>query len=139
MGAVAISTLAGTTLLEQATLSPLIAQLQPFIEGFTLFFWATGTWWIPMLVVLGVWRYLVRGVPFSYDPLYWGCVFPLGMYAVCTYHLAHALNTPFLLPLSELFTLLALAAWLTAFAGLVDSLSHASLRTPKHPCNEPRR
>lgn len=139
MGAVAISTLAGTTLLEQATLSPLIAQLKPFIEGFTLFFWAAGTWWIPMLVVLGVWRYLVRGVPFSYDPLYWGCVFPLGMYAVCTFHLAHALNTPFLLPLSDLFTLLALAAWLTAFVGLVDSLSRAGSRTAKHPCNEARR
>jgi len=26
---------------------------QPFIGGFTLFFWATGTWWIPLLVIVG--------------------------------------------------------------------------------------
>ena len=23
----------------------------PFIKGFTLFFWATGTWWIPLLFI----------------------------------------------------------------------------------------
>jgi hypothetical protein len=38
----------------------------------SLFFWSVRIWWIPMLVVLGVWRYLIRNVPFRYDPLYWG-------------------------------------------------------------------
>jgi hypothetical protein len=28
-----------------------------------------------MLLVLGVWRYLICGVPLAYDPLYWGASF----------------------------------------------------------------
>ena len=122
MGAVAISTLAGTTLLGQSELSPIVTALVPFVKGFTLFFWAIGSWWIPMLVVLGIWRYLICGVPFAYDPLYWGGVFPLGMYSVCTYRLAEVMQAPFLMPLSRTFMIIALAAWATALLGLADSL-----------------
>ena len=129
MGAVAISTLAGTVLLEQAALSPVIADLAPFIKGFTLFFWAIGSWWIPMLLILGVWRYLIRGVSFAYDPLYWGGVFPIGMYSVCTYHLAKVIEAPFLVPLSKTFMVIALAAWAAAFAGMADSLFNGAPRT----------
>ncbi|MBM3582183.1 MAG: hypothetical protein FJX37_09500, partial [Alphaproteobacteria bacterium] len=74
-------------------------------------FWAIGIWWIPMLFVLDVWRYLIRGVPFAYDPLYWGGVFPLGMFSVCTYHLAKVLDAPFLMPLSFAFMIIAAVAW----------------------------
>jgi tellurite resistance protein TehA-like permease len=74
-----------------------------------------------MLLVLGVWRYLIRGAPFAYNPLYWGGVFPLGMYSVSTYHLAKILAAPFLLPLSQLFMIMAALAWVAAFAGLVDA------------------
>jgi len=93
----------------------------PFVTGFTLFYWAIATWWIPMLLVLGVWRYLICGVPLAYDPLYWGGVFPLGMYSVSTYHVAKILEAPFLLPLSQLFMVVAVLAWAATFAGLVDS------------------
>lgn len=121
MGAVAISTLAGATLLERSALSPLIAELGVFVKGFALFFWGVGSWWIPMLLVLGVWRYLICKVPFSYDPLYWGCVFPLGMYSVCTYRLADALHASFLTSLSTAFMIVSLAAWAAALAGMADS------------------
>src|SRR3546814_9484032 len=40
MGAVAISTLAGATLLDQAALSPIVGDLAPFVKGFPLFFLA---------------------------------------------------------------------------------------------------
>ena len=122
MGAVAISTLAGTMLLDLSALSPVVVALAPFIKGLTLLYWAVGSWWIPMLLVLGAWRYLVRRVPFTYDPLYWGGVFPLGMYSVCTYRLSQTLDATFLMPLSQAFMFAALAAWATAFVGLTESL-----------------
>jgi len=125
MGAVAISTLVGATLIEHAALSRDVAEIVPFVTGLTLFYWAIATCWIPMLLLLGVWRYLICSLPLAYDPLYWGGVFPLGMYSVCTYHLAKILVAPFLLPLSQLFMVVAVLAWLATFAGLVDSrLNH---------------
>lgn len=122
MGAVAISSLAGLTLIENAHLSPVVAEIAPFAKGFTLFFWSIGTWWIPMLFVLGLWRHLLRGMPLSYDPLYWGAVFPLGMYSVSTYHLTVVFDAPFLGALSETFLFIALAAWAATALGLLISL-----------------
>src|SRR5262249_30317759 len=121
MGAVAISTLAGATLAEYAVLSPVTSELIPFVKGFTLLFWAIAAWWIPMLVVLEIWRYLICGVPLAYDPLYWGFVFPLGMYSVATYHLTKILDAPFLMPLSQAFMIIALAAWSVTLLGFLDT------------------
>ena len=122
MGAVAISTLAGTQLIASASHSPLLVDLLPFLKGFTLFWWATATWWIPMLVILGVWRHGVRRFPLRYEPLYWGAVFPLGMYTVCTLRLTQALEVPFLAVVSQAMVWVAMAAWAAVFAGLVSSL-----------------
>jgi tellurite resistance protein TehA-like permease len=122
MGAVAISTLAGSLLALGAAGSPLVTELLPFVKGLTLLFWATATWWIPMLVILGVWRHVYRRFPLQYDPLYWGAVFPLGMYTVCTLRLADAIDVPALAGIARVGVWIALAAWTMAFAGLVQAL-----------------
>jgi tellurite resistance protein TehA-like permease len=125
MGAMAISTLAGTLLAASAPHSPLMTELLPFVKGLTLLFWATATWWIPMLVVLGVWRHLYRRVPLQYDPLYWGAVFPLGMYAVCTVRLTQMIGAPYLLVIARVFLALALGAWGLTMVGLIRRLLSA--------------
>ena len=86
-------------------------------------FLALGTWWIPMLLVLGVWRYVIKRFPLAYDPLYWGAVFPLGMYAVSKHELAAAMRLDFLAWIPRVFFWIALAAWTAAFAGLVLDLA----------------
>ncbi len=122
MGAMAISTLAGTLLIASSEFSPLLVRLTPFLLGFTMFFWATATWWIPMLLILGFWRHIYKRFPLSYNPLYWGAVFPLGMYTVCTFRLSIVAGSPFLMFIPQAFVFVALAAWGLTFIGLVLAL-----------------
>ena len=127
MGAMAISTLAGTLLIKAASGSPFLASLLSFLKGFTLLYWATATWWIPMLLILGLWRHVSRQVPLTYDPLYWGAVFPLAMYTSATYRLADAFELPALLTVSKIFLVAALTAWLLTFLGLLLCLARTFL------------
>jgi tellurite resistance protein TehA-like permease len=122
MGAMAISTLAGSLLIENASDAWFLDELLPFLRGFTISFWAAGTWWIPLLIILHVWRHFYRKFPLRYDPIYWSAVFPLGMYTVCTFEMAHAMNLGFLLPISGVFIYVALLAWATTYLGFIKSL-----------------
>jgi tellurite resistance protein TehA-like permease len=118
MGAVAITTLAGSTLILNAGGAPLLGEIVPFLKGFTLFFWTAATWWIPLLLALMVWRHAVRRHPLRYDPQFWGLVFPLGMYTTGTLRLSQALDLPFLVVIPHVFIVIALLAWLATAAGL---------------------
>ncbi len=119
MGAMAISTLAGSLLILNSQDAPFLHSIVPFMKGFTVFYWATGTWWIPMLVILGIWRHVYKRFPLRYDPLYWGAVFPLGMYAVSTFQMVHAMGFGFLDGLPWAFAWIALAAWGLTFGAYV--------------------
>jgi len=121
MGAVAISTLAGAELVEHASLSALLAEMLPFLKGGVVLFWAIASWWIPLLLVLGFWRHVMKDIALSYDTLHWGGVFPLAMYSICTFHVARIFQLPFASAVSQLFMGLATVAWATVFIGLVDS------------------
>ncbi|HKP80721.1 MAG TPA: tellurite resistance/C4-dicarboxylate transporter family protein [Pyrinomonadaceae bacterium] len=123
MGAVAITTLAGARLIIAAPGWPLLNELVPFLKGFTLFFWAAATWWIPLLLALGFWRHAYKRFPLKYDPQYWGMVFPFGMYTVCTFQLSYAINFPRLLVIPRYFIYLALAGWLATLVGLLGSMA----------------
>lgn len=122
MGAVAISTLAGSLLSNLVRSSKVMGHLYPFIEGLTIMFWATATWWIPILLILGIWRHYFNKVSISYDPLYWGLVFPFGMYSACTLQLSKTLELFFLIPISKTFIMIAICVWFTTFLGYLGKL-----------------
>jgi len=136
MGATAITTLAGSLLILHKQHFNFIMDIMPFIKGFTLFFWAAGTWWIPLLIILGMWRHLIMKVPApispnGYDPSYWGMVFPLGMYTVATFRLSQALEVPFLEQIPTYFVYIAVIAWLAVVIGFFRHLMDWAMQKPK--------
>ncbi|MGH6788959.1 MAG: tellurite resistance/C4-dicarboxylate transporter family protein [Pseudolabrys sp.] len=117
MGAAAISTNAGSVLIVSNSAVPFLHSMRAFIDGATLVIWAWATWWIPLLVLLGVWKHGIRRVPIRYTPMLWSLVFPLGMYAVASLRLSDAAGVPLLTTLSEAMVWIALAAWAATAAG----------------------
>ncbi len=125
MGAVAITVLAGSNLLLVPEDSSRLADdLAPFVAGLVLLSWAVATFWIPLMVALGVWRHVIRRVPVRYDPQYWALVFPLGMYSIATFRMADALDVDFLEVVPQVALALALVAWGCAALGLLRRLLH---------------
>ena len=118
MGAAAISTNAGSTLILSETALPFLQSMRPFIDGITLIMWAWGTWWIPLLILYGIWKHGVCRVPLAYTPMLWSLVFPLGMYALASLRLSLASDFPPLRSLSLAMVWIALAAWAATAAGL---------------------
>lgn len=116
MGAMAISTLAGSLLVANAPDAPFLRSLLPFLEGFTLLYWATATWWLPMLIALGLWRFVGRRERLGRGAFDWSMVFPLGMYSAATWQMKNALQLEFLAPVASAFCWIAVAAWLATAA-----------------------
>jgi tellurite resistance protein TehA-like permease len=121
MGAAAIATNAGSVLIITDTGIPFLQSMKPFIDGVTLILWAWATWWIPLLVLFGIWKHGVCRVPFSYTPMFWSMVFPLGMYALASLRLSLAADFAPLRTVSLAMVWIALAVWTLTAWGLVAS------------------
>ncbi|MEK7698865.1 MAG: C4-dicarboxylate ABC transporter, partial [Planctomycetota bacterium] len=109
------------------------ADLLGFTKGFTLFFWSFGTWWIPFLIIIGVWKYIYHKTPFKYSPLYWAMVFPLGMYTACTIKFSQAIQLPFVAIISTYFIYAAYLAWVFIFVHMIRSMIKAAITKQAAP------
>jgi tellurite resistance protein TehA-like permease len=102
---------------------------RPFIDGATMMLWAWATWWLPMLVIFGLWKHGANRLPVRYEPTMWSLVFPLGMYAVASARLGLAAEFPPLHWIAQIMIWVALAAWVLVLVGLarrvLGVLSHA--------------
>lgn len=132
MGAAAISTNAGSTLILTDPRMPFLLALRPFVDGTTLILWAWGTWWIPLLLIFGIWKYLVRKEPLAYHAMLWSLVFPLGMYSLATYRLSLAADFPPLQWIPRIMIWVALGAWALTMMGALAAFWKV-LRTPAQP------
>jgi tellurite resistance protein TehA-like permease len=120
MGASAICVLAGAQLLHLPP-RPIASSVDSVVSGVSVLLWAFGTWLIPVLVATGVWRHALRRVPLRYEPGLWSIVFPLGMHAVASHDLGHALRIGWLVSWGTTEAWFALAAWLAVvLAAAID-------------------
>jgi tellurite resistance protein TehA-like permease len=123
MGATAIIVLAGAGILTLPGALPAIGATAGFVKGTCFVFWSFGTWWIPLLILLGLWRHVLRQWPLTYDPALWTVVFPIGMYGVATLSFGQAVRLSFMEPLSRGALWVAVAAWLLVAAAGVARLA----------------
>jgi tellurite resistance protein TehA-like permease len=122
MGATAISVLAGARILGLPAVLPVVRAVAGFVEGFSFALWAFGTWWVPLLIVLGIWRYSRHHWPLAYEPALWSVVFPLGMYSVATLAYGQVAHLAFMVPLSRFMLWVAVAAWVMVAAAFLARL-----------------
>jgi tellurite resistance protein TehA-like permease len=125
MGAAAISTNAGSALILSPCRLAFLESMRPFIGSVTLLLWAWATWWLPLLLLLGIWKHGVSRRPVNYTPLYWSVVFPLGMYAAACVQLSLAADFHPLRSVSHVMIWIALAAWGATGTALVVTVSRS--------------
>lgn len=128
MGATAISVraAAGLLVLGSQVSSPvhsMVAEMRPFLIGISVVLWSFGSWWIPLLILFGIWRYVLRRYPRSYEPRLWSVVFPLGMYTVASWSLGKAANLHFMVTIARGWVWVGLAAWAVVLVMMVVSLA----------------
>ena len=113
MGATAISVraAAGLLVLPSRVGGFPIGELHSFVVGTSVVLWSFGTWWIPLLVLFGLWRHVVRRYPLSYEPRLWSMVFPLGMYTVASYTLGKAAGFDFMVDIARVWVFVGVVAW----------------------------
>jgi tellurite resistance protein TehA-like permease len=123
MGATAITVLAGAGILGLPARIAAVSAIAGFVKGVCFVFWSFGTWWIPLLLLLGFWRHIMRKWPLTYEPALWAVVFPVGMYSVSTLTFGKAARLTFTEPLSRGVLWVAIAAWLIVAAACVAGLA----------------
>jgi len=116
MGAAAISTLSGTILIKSMNGVAEFQTFIPFTKVFTMLFWIVGTWWIPVILFLEVWKR--TEIKVRYSAGYWSLVFPLGVYTVCTWQLSDILGLTFLKDISKVFIYPAWFAWFFTYLNM---------------------
>lgn len=125
-GATAVSVLAACHVL--ALPDPFIDLARPLLTGVAYLLWSFGTWWIPLLLVFGVWRYAVQRQPIRYEIGLWSIVFPVGMYATATGALASVTHLDLLAQVSRIATVVAGVLWLIVAVAMLTTAARSRLR-----------
>ncbi|MBS1588568.1 MAG: tellurite resistance/C4-dicarboxylate transporter family protein [Bacteroidetes bacterium] len=116
MGAASIITLAGSMFIQSLPQSNLLDSIIPSIKVATIFFWVVACWWIPLLVYLEIEK--LHHTSFRYHAGSWSFVFPLGVFTMCTWHLAQVMQIPYLKLIPEKTIFLAWIAWIVVFIAM---------------------
>lgn len=113
-GALAISTLAIAEITLAASRIHVLGGGGAVLQDVTIALWAAAVAWLPVLLAGELLEPRL-----SYHSNRWATVFPLGMYAVCSYATSQAVGLAALRTLAQAFTWIALVAWALAWLGLI--------------------
>jgi len=127
-GAMAITCLAGARLVPVLSAIPGLDAFASLAAALSAGAWGIASFWIPALVLLGLWRHLAGKFPVRYGVEYWSMVFPLGMYSVCTQALFGLFPFSSFALVSDIFLFVALGVWCFVVAGLGRFLWNKVLR-----------
>lgn len=120
MGAVAITVVAGSKIVEMAS-TPVLDATSGLIGGLSVLGWAWATWLIPVLFAVGLWRHWYHRIPLRYEATWWSIVFPLGMYAVAGMLVGRADALPIVEAIGSSWLWVGAAAWLFASVQMARS------------------
>ena len=137
-GAAAITTFAALVLSDAIKGDILFSGFYPVVYGIAFLFWATASFWIPIVFMMEVWRYVIKRSPLKYTAAFWSMVFPLGMYCVCTHKLAETISLPGLQNISKIFLYLSWLAWLGTLIGLFIYLVRIIIKSSAEKDLEPK-
>lgn len=118
MGAAAITSLSGSTLV-QTPAAAIYPELMSVSKAVALAAWIIATWWIPLLIMLEVWRHFYKKIPFNYFPVNWDMIFTVGMYTASSFQLAHLFRSQLLLIIAHIVIYIALLVWLVTFISML--------------------
>src|SRR5699024_6319033 len=139
MGALAISIVAGSRLLELES-TPILDATRLLVSSSSALLWAFATWLIPSFVLAGAWRHFIHRVPMTYSAGLWSMVFPLGMYSVASIYLGRSDRVPPIEWIGQHWFWVGLVVWAIVFSAMVASFVRpARDRCPPSPSTAPRR
>ncbi len=133
MGATAISVLAGSRILLLPDDLPIMVTSGAFVSGMSFLLWALGLWWIPLLVIFGIWRHGVRRAPLKYETGLWSIVFPLGMYSVASMFYGVEKDLEFMIGIGHVGIWVAGLVWLLSTIAMLRAGSRWWATHCAHP------
>lgn len=132
-GALAIATLACARVAKAAPVVDVLRDARGSLAIAALAVWAAAIAWLPPLVACELARRR-----FSYDVRRWSTVFPLGMYAVCSFAVADVKGIPAIRQFAAVWIWIAFAVWAVVFTGLLRQALRTARAAARAPQPRPR-
>ncbi|HVW90290.1 MAG TPA: hypothetical protein VHC01_12570 [Gaiellaceae bacterium] len=127
-GALAIATLACGRVAKAAPFVDALRGARGSLAVAALGVWVAAVAWLPALLVCEA----VRRRP-AYDVRRWSTVFPLGMYAVCSFAVADVKGIPAIRHFAAVWIWVAVAVWAVVFTGLLRRVARAARAAGRAP------
>jgi tellurite resistance protein TehA-like permease len=113
-GALAISTLAAARITLAAQSLHQLSGIAGALKTISIVLWALAIAWLPALLVCEAMRPRL-----DYDVRRWSTVFPVGMYAACSFLVGAAVHAPAITDFARAWVWVGVGVWLVVFIGML--------------------